>query len=102
MDKGNKLVTKIKNAYRFMQMKKNDGTDINLVQEWAEKEREITALLEDFNWGRALHELVNFFWHRFCDFYIEKAKKENISKTLETVFRQMLPWFKIFLPSMAI
>ena len=33
--------------------------------------------LESFRFGRAARRLYEFFWHDFCDIYIEKAKKQS-------------------------
>jgi len=32
--------------------------------------------LENFRFGQASRKLYNFFWHDFCDIYIEKSKKQ--------------------------
>ncbi|MFH1583299.1 MAG: class I tRNA ligase family protein, partial [Candidatus Falkowbacteria bacterium] len=32
--------------------------------------------LEKYRLGRALQALYHFFWHEFCDIYIEAAKKQ--------------------------
>ncbi len=36
--------------------------------------------LENFRFGRAAHNLYNFFWHDFCDIYIEESKKPASAK----------------------
>ena len=30
--------------------------------------------IENYRFGQALHKIYNFFWHDFCDIYIEKSK----------------------------
>jgi len=47
--------------------------------------------LENFRFGQATHKLYDFFWHDFCDIYIEKSKKQ-----LQTANHQ-LPTSKILL-----
>ena len=37
--------------------------------------------LENFEFGKAAHGLYSFFWHDFCDLYIEESKKQNNEKT---------------------
>ncbi|MBI5045535.1 MAG: valine--tRNA ligase [Candidatus Niyogibacteria bacterium] len=32
--------------------------------------------IEKYNFGPALHDLYSFFWHDFCDIYLEVAKKQ--------------------------
>jgi len=36
--------------------------------------------LEKFRFGRAARRLYDFFWHDFCDVYIEKSKKQLADK----------------------
>ena len=33
--------------------------------------------LENFMFGKAAHTLYDFFWHDFCDKYIETSKKQR-------------------------
>jgi len=42
--------------------------------------------LENFRFGQAIHKIYHFFWHDFCDIYIEKSKKQLREKnyTLQT------------------
>ncbi|MDD5454390.1 MAG: valine--tRNA ligase [Candidatus Ratteibacteria bacterium] len=48
-----------------------------------ELNKNISELLEDFKFGEASELIFKFFWHEFCDWYIElikyKFKKENDS-----------------------
>ena len=37
--------------------------------------------LEQFKFGKAAHTLYDFFWHDFCDQYIEESKKQQSEKT---------------------
>lgn len=39
--------------------------------------------LENFRFGPAAHILYNFFWHDFCDIYIERAKVNIQNSKLE-------------------
>ena len=31
--------------------------------------------IEKFEFSKALHDIYDFFWHEFCDIYIEETKK---------------------------
>jgi len=42
--------------------------------------KEVDNLMEKYEFGKALHALYDFFWHDFCDTYIEKSK-EQVSDT---------------------
>ena len=37
----------------------------------------VTKNLENFRFGQATHTLYNFFWHDFCDQYIEEFKSQK-------------------------
>jgi len=58
--------------------------------------------LETFQFGRAARNLYTFFWHDFCDVYIEKSKsqkdKENTQKILLYVLLNSLKLLHPFIP----
>ncbi len=62
--------------------------------------------LEDFQFGRAVRSLYNFFWHDFCDIYIEKSKsqlkdnatRETTKKVLIYVLLTSLKLLHPFIP----
>ena len=58
--------------------------------------------LENFRFGQAAHKLYDFFWHDFCDGYIEQTKsqikKENTKKILLYVLLTSLKLFHPFIP----
>jgi valyl-tRNA synthetase len=63
--------------------------------------------LENFQFGKAAHALYDFFWHDFCDIYIEKSKiqstkskseKENTQKVLLYVLLTSLKLLHPFIP----
>jgi len=39
--------------------------------------KSVNSDLENFRFGKTSHTLYNFFWHDFCDVYIEAFKKQN-------------------------
>jgi len=43
----------------------------------------VTKDLDDFQFHNALQKIYQFFWHRFCDLYIEKSKKQLQEKALQ-------------------
>jgi len=58
--------------------------------------------LETFQFGKAAHTLYDFFWHDFCDLYLEKSKtqreKKNTQKILLYVLLSSLKLLHPFVP----
>jgi valyl-tRNA synthetase len=88
------FVNKIWNATRFVSMMvekaKSEGVDIKIMcgsvtEDMNEDDKEILKKLssiitstnknmEGFRFGQASEDLYHFFWHEYCDNYIEKTK----------------------------
>ncbi|MBL7150296.1 MAG: valine--tRNA ligase [Candidatus Pacebacteria bacterium] len=122
---GKKFCNKIWNASRFVLAnkpslinadKKLINADKNLT---AADKRILTGLektiklinkdLEYFQFGRVIQRIYRFFWHNFCDIYIEKSKiqiknsksvkeAENTKKILFYVFLNCLTILHPFMP----
>jgi valyl-tRNA synthetase len=58
--------------------------------------------IEAFEFGKVAHSLYDFFWHDFCDVYIEKAKnqkdKKQTQKVLMFVLKNSLILLHPFIP----
>jgi valyl-tRNA synthetase len=56
--------------------------------------------LESFQFGKATHKLYNFFWHDFCDKYIEKSKarRKQAQPILLEVLKTFLKLLHPFMP----
>ena len=54
--------------------------------------------LESFRFGRAARRLYEFFWHDFCDVYIEKSKKQVDLKTKKILLYVLLNSLKLLHP----
>ncbi len=54
--------------------------------------------LENFKFGKAAHTIYNFFWHDFCDKYIEKAKLQNDENTKKILLYVLLTSLKLLHP----
>lgn len=97
---GKKFCNKIWNASRFVLMQ---ISQINQLIQWsrfdigqltsADKKilkelnttiKSVNKDLENFRFGKVAHKLYDFFWHDFCDRYIEESKKprKNLSEIL--------------------
>lgn len=119
---GKKFANKIWNASRFVlgQMKNQKinlptekqiksakfqknltAADKKILKQLNEAARKINADLEKFHFGQAAHFIYDFFWHKFCDQYIESAKKQGTVQTkqvLAYVLIQSLILFHPFIP----
>ncbi len=90
---GKKFCNKIWNASRFVLMQisgdsisknfnigrsnlKKSPADKKILKKLSETIKSINKDLENFEFGQAAHTLYDFFWHDFCDIYIEKSKSE--------------------------
>jgi len=83
---GKKFCNKLWNASRFVLFqiteKKFDlkkpkpitAADKKILQDFDKIVKSINKHLENFNFAKAIQEIYHFFWHNFCDIYIEKAK----------------------------
>ena len=56
--------------------------------------------LENFQFGKAAHLIYDFFWHDFCDKYIEEAKKQNNLQTKKILAFVLLNSLKLLHPFM--
>jgi len=54
--------------------------------------------LENFKFGKTAHTLYDFFWHDFCDVYIEKYKKQGDEKTKEILLYVLSTSLKLLHP----
>lgn len=102
MDKGRKLVNKIKNAYRFLCMGESQG-GINQEYwiEYCKVMGRVQTYFDDYNWPLALQTLTDFFWHTFCDKWIEECKTTPMYETLGEIFQGLMGEFgMIFFPGL--
>ncbi|PIQ75019.1 MAG: valine--tRNA ligase [Candidatus Portnoybacteria bacterium CG_4_8_14_3_um_filter_40_10] len=116
---GRKFCNKIWNASRFvLQMTEglkvenveapeyltdNDRAILDTLQEITTK---VDSALTEFRFDQAIQSLYHFFWHQFCDKYIEEAKKqiqnpktsENTKQILVYVLLTSLKLIHPFMP----
>jgi len=96
-----KFTNKIWNAARFVLSNKPPRINANLTREFtrmknltkADKEiinalratiKSVTKDLDKFQFHNALQKVYRFFWHNFCDFYIEQSKEQLQNPKLKT------------------
>ena len=90
---GKKFCNKVWNASRFILLQfpisnfqflkkfqisnsKLTAADKRILKALNKTIKSVNQDLEKFRFGQATHKLYNFFWHDFCDKYIEKSKKQ--------------------------
>ena len=109
---GKKFCNKIWNASRFVLLKidKNCDNKKPVAKTQADKVilkqldktiKSVNKDLNNFEFGKSAHTLYDFFWHDFCDGYIEKSKKqdnENTNKILLYVLTNSLLLLHPFMP----
>ncbi len=120
---GKKFLNKLWNAARFV-LGQIEPSSEALAKEGYKKPKNMTAAdkeilkklkeiikktsenIDEYEFGQALHELYDFFWHDFCDKYIEASKvqmadeksKENTQEILIHVLLSSLKLFHPFIP----
>ena len=118
--RGKKLINKIWNVSKFIEMHLADYQDkefdnFEYVDKWilgcfSEMEKSFINYLEDYEVGLALNILEKFFWN-FCDNYIEIVKhrlyrpeefgempRYSGQKTVYIILYRLLQYFSIFFP----
>lgn len=117
---GSKFTNKIWNASRFVYYKLNKKIinnqnfkpnpktkdDKMILLELKKVKINTVNNLQDFKFSKALKEIYHFFWHKFCDIYIEKSKKQledprlsqNTQKILLYVLIESLKMIHPFMP----
>ena len=120
LQRGRKLVNKIWNVSKFIEMHLQDYedkefNDYEYIDKWIlgsfqEMEKGFIKYLDDYEVGLALNHLEKFFWN-FCDNYIEIVKhrlyrpeefgdtpRYSGQKTVYTILYKLLQDFSIFFP----
>lgn len=117
---GSKFTNKIWNASRFVYYKLNKKIinnqnfkpnpktkdDKMILLELKKVKTNTVNNLQDFKFSKTLKEIYHFFWHKFCDIYIEKSKKQledprlsqNTQKILLYVLIESLKMIHPFMP----
>jgi valyl-tRNA synthetase len=60
----------------FRRIKNLTAADKRILEALNKIIKSVNKDLESFRFGQAAHKLYDFFWHDFCDRYIEEAKKQ--------------------------
>ena len=109
---GRKFCNKIWNASRFVMQEVGEEMDLKKVKAKTAEDKKIMKALNnaikvadkniaEFHFAKALQKIYHFFWHDFCDVYIEKSKgkmDENTRSVLMQVLTQSLKILHPFIP----
>jgi len=74
----------------FRQMKNLTRADKKILKALNKTVKSVNKNLENFQFGKTAHTLYHFFWHDFCDQYIEESKKQDDLKTKKILFHVLL------------
>ena len=74
------------------------AADKKILAELRKTKKEVTRLIDKYEFGQALHLLYDFFWHEFCDVYLETSKKEPSVEVLRHVLCESLKLLHPFMP----
>jgi len=102
---------KIWNASRFVLQDKNQKVESRklkathkddkwILKELEKTEKKVTKSIEKYRFDLAAQEIYSFFWHTFCDKYIEmtKKRKEKAFPVLFLVLKKSLILLHPFMP----
>lgn len=111
---GKKFCNKIWNASRFviiqignrksgignlkLQTKNLTSADKKILKTLEKTVKSVDKDLENFQFGQAAHKLYEFFWHDFCDRYIEKSKNQDNEQTKKILCYVLLNSLKLLHP----
>lgn len=118
---GKKFLNKLWNAAKFVVNNQQSETnnkewktiptgetsaDKKIIEDISLLKKSVTENIEVFEFSKAIHDLYEFFWHSFCDEYIEKAKiqlqndkqKGETQKILRYVLKESLIMLHPFIP----
>ena len=106
-EQGRNFANKIWNASRFilMNLKAEEvnvdlcvffkAADLDIVNRWILSRfystlGEVEKELDNYRFNEAANSLYAFFWHEFCDWYLELIKPQNNNKETQVVMCKML------------
>ena len=114
---GKRLITKLWNASKFALINLEDYNgkkpkNLELMDKWilcklSELIKNCTEYFENYEYSKVKSETENFFWHTFCDNYLEISKRRIYQGTEEeknsaqyTLYTALLSIIKLFAPIM--
>ena len=71
----------LRSPHEFARIKGLTLADKKILKSLNKTIKSVNENLEKFHFGQAAHKLYDFFWHDFCDQYIEAAKKQLVDNS---------------------
>ena len=98
---GRKFCNKIWNASRFvlatldlkpqtLNPRPRTAADKKILAQLKKTQKAVNEKVEKYEFGPALHTLYYFFWHQFCDIYLEASKKQLADPKLKASTQHIL------------
>ncbi len=111
---GKKFCNKIWNATRFILLQNPNSeiiisnkspagktsADKKILSQLKKTIKSVDKDIDFFSFGKACHTLYDFFWHDFCDVYIEESKKQNDANTQKILSFVLMNSLKLLHPFM--
>jgi len=111
---GKKFANKIWNASRFALIQMGDQkiklpskkpasqkltpADKRILKQLDATTKKVSTELEKYRFGQAAHLIYDYFWHDFCDTYIEAAKKQDNPQTKQILAYVLINSLKLLHP----
>jgi len=100
------FANKIWNSARFVLsfeeagVTKQNNDDLDFLEKLTLLEASVSALIDSFHLNEAAEKLYDFYWHEFCDKYIEttKIRRQETQETLLISLKRLLVLLHPFMP----
>ncbi|MDP3764843.1 MAG: valine--tRNA ligase [bacterium] len=86
------------NPKQILNSKIQNKENKNIIEKFEETKKSTEELIKSYEFGPALHLLYEFFWHDFCNKYLEESKKMESSETSETLLYILAGTLKLLHP----
>ena len=100
MNKPLRICANIEYFFKPTKIKNLTSADKRILQQLKTTIKKVNKDIENYRFGKAAHLLYDFFWHKFCDKYIEASKKQNTKETKEILGYVLLTSLKLLHPFM--
>ena len=82
--------SQIPNKSQIQNSKLKTKADKTMLKQLIRTKKSTNKLIDQYQFGQALHELYDFYWHSFCDVYIEESKKQLTNAKIKENTQYML------------
>lgn len=90
----------IKNTESLLKNKNLTNADKKILTEIITIKKKMEKQIKKYEFGQTLHELYDFFWHQFCDIYLEETKKQDPKTTNPILISALYESLKLLHPFM--